>query len=1188
MIFNHVPFLLALSALLISCNAAVELDVEHNAEQQAGAIPPPRITIDLANLCSDVSVPDAEGKMVKGERECNSKKKVCQKVGQTDCTIVNAKLYGIDPKDLVADNIKVGIKVGEIVGNYIADEQTCTAEGDSQCVATADYPAAKVADIEAKVLKGQAIGHYAGTFEPDLPPASAVLASAQTGSQQGTIVDCTDSSVAGCVVPGSHAATAVAAIVAGDIKKDEAINGVTGSFRTSSPVCTANGNTECLVEGAFKSLDSTKLMGANLEKDYVLLTTTGTVNKKPANCGTDGEKACVAHGTFAAIKKDDLKKGHIRNGVTIGGVQGGYPSAAYPLASSQVALADLQSGSFASSLADPAAFEYWDANGVRYTGAGSADLAAQHILTAKSIFGVGGALIESPSTCNGDNQDGCVATGTYPAIKKSLLSEGIIRNGITIAGIEGKYPSASYPLPGKAGNDDLNFPANLAGAHSVVFWDAEGNPQTVAAAPQLVDTNILAGKTILGVGGNATASPPDCGSHNQLGCVAKAGYPSYPAARLVAANIKKGVTLQGPHGPIEGVYPSATAPFKQAATGNKKLTDANFNASIASSDAFEFWDSTGTMHTAGGDADFIAENLLKDVTAFGVTGTYQPQPAPCSATKVIDCVASVTRPSYNSGTLTADLIKKGVKIGTLTGTYPSAAAPLATDTGKTDLTSGNFNSQVSSATQFEYWNSAGEHFTAIGDADIAVTDNIRSGVNILGNVGSQDEIPSDCNVELQDDCVAKTHFKTVDTTRIDARNIKSGVTVLGVMGSYPSAGNLLPGGTALTDLTLGGWNAALASADSVEFWNAAGEVQTASGSALLVAGNIKDGSEIFGVTGSVKTTSGPCTAAGQQGCTANNSFPSYDKNALTPAVIKNGEQILGVTGDYVSGTRPLADGGFAGDTLSDDFNGSVTSSSTFQFWDSNGARHEVSGDGNISANNLSNSVTVFGVTGSVQPFPEIDPWDVLYNESYTDSSGTQKTGKLKVNCRNMTDSDSGEHKEAGAINPYRNIDDFNNGRNRMPNQNPFNDDAYKCNGDAFVDVSYNTSTSSPGTCGQANVKCIYKDRISKLSWHQVSFGGDRKTYSQGKTKCSGLSVGGLTNWRLPTQKEALMAYVHGIRDISLRVSGNASRFPVHSFSWTSTQDSTDSDQAYAVEMVQGISRPQSKLDTELIHCVHDN
>lgn len=1195
---NSLIFSLVATLTLVGCDDQLQVELTYVAEQSRNGVTAvtEKVNISLAELCSDVTVPSEDGQMVRGTRDCTGTTKVCQKVGDTGCTMADRALYGIDPKDLKPGNIKAGVQVGNVTGSYVANGQDCAADGAGQCLATADFPAVKISEIATKVLKGQAIGSHQGQFEPDLPPASAVRFGASTGGQAGTIADCTSAATVGCIVPATHAATAPATITAGNIKKDAIINGVTGSFRTASPVCAADGAANCLVEGTFKAIDSARVVSTNLEDGYDVLTTRGSVKAKPSNCTADGATACVAHGTFAAIDASTLAAGKIRRGVTIGGVTGDYPSANHPITGAQSAVNDLQNGNFSARLASPDTFEYWDANGVRYTGTGTADLKAANILTTKSLFGIQGGLITSHGDCSEDNQQNCVATTSHPAIKKALLSESQIRSGVTIAGVQGKYPSLDYPLDGKGGNTDLDFPANVDGNHSVVFWDAEGNPQTVAAAPDLEPTNILATKSVLGVAGSATGSPADCGTHNQTGCVAKAGFPSYEASRLTAENIKKGVDIAGPSGTVTGAFPSAAAPFRPTATGAKKLTSSNFNSSIASAQSFEFWDSTGAMHTHQGDADFTAANLLKDVTAFGVTGTYQAQPADCSATKVTDCVATATRPTYDSATLTADKIKAGEKIGAITGTYPSATAPLAGSTAMADLKGGSFNSQVSSATSFEYWDSSGQRFTAVGDPDIAVAANIRSATTILGNGGSQPETPDLCTGELQADCVAKTDYKTVDVSRIDAKNIKANTNILGVTGSYPSATNRLPDSSAVPNLTTGNWNASVASNAEFEFWNSAGEVKTAKGSSLLVAGNIKSGEAVFGVDGSVTTTSGDCSTPGQLGCTATASFPSYDKVALKPEVIKDGEQILGVTGDYISATRPMPDGGFAGSTLSANFNNAIRSNSAFQFWDSNGVRHEANGDSDIQAANLRTGVNAFGVSGSVTPYPEIDPWDVLYDETYIDSSGTQKTGKMKVNCRNMTDSDSGEAwSSTTTVSNYRNIDDYNNGRNRMPNQNPFLNDAYKCNGDAFMDVSRKSSDNSLGTCGDTGVKCIFKDRIAKLLWQEVSFGGARKTYSQAMTECQNSTVGGFNNWRLPTQKEALMAYVHGIRDVSLRLGSNSGRYRVNNFTWTSTYDSKSRDtytgvytDAYAVEMVQGISRPQSKSILEMVHCVHDN
>ena len=73
-------------------------------------------------------------------------------------------------------------------------------------------------------------------------------------------------------------------------------------------------------------------------------------------------------------------------------------------------------------------------------------LQPQNLAAGTTIAGVVGQVV-MPSACSdGGTGVGCVASSTFPAAAASHLTAGNIRSGVTIGGVTGNYPSATYPL----------------------------------------------------------------------------------------------------------------------------------------------------------------------------------------------------------------------------------------------------------------------------------------------------------------------------------------------------------------------------------------------------------------------------------------------------------------------------------------------------------------------------------------------------------------------------------------------------------------------------------------------------------------------------------------------------------------------------------------------------------------------
>lgn len=203
-------------------------------------------------------------------------------------------------------------------------------------------------------------------------------------------------------------------------------------------------------------------------------------------------------------------------------------------------------------------------------------------------------------------------------------------------------------------------------------------------------------------------------------------------------------------------------------------------------------------------------------------------------------------------------------------------------------------------------------YADVSEVNAAAAD-VRSGKKIVGSDGSvitgtipnkaaQTYTPGTTDQTIAaGQYIAGAQVITGDTDLV-AGNIKSGVSIFGVTGNY--AGNAAPETQTKTVTP----NAAgqTVTPDSGKLLSAV----TINGDADLVAGNIKSGVNIFGVTGSYVGASAPQTQTktvtpSSQSQTVNPdsgkllSSVTVDGDAdLVPSNIKSGVNIFGVTGNY--------------------------------------------------------------------------------------------------------------------------------------------------------------------------------------------------------------------------------------------------------------------------------------------------
>lgn len=266
---------------------------------------------------------------------------------------------------------------------------------------------------------------------------------------------------------------------------------------------------------------------------------------------------------------------------------------------------------------------------------GTMDCAMLHTSTCSEAI-TSGCYVTSASAADGGAHES--ATEPLVAVKASSLQASDIRLGVTIGPVTGTYSPEAAPAPAPApASAPPPAPPPTCTADGEVGCVTDNDFKAVAVA-NVVAANLRTGTTIAGVAGTLG----DCIDGAEGVCVLPAAYKAVVSADLSEGKIKAAETIGG----VTGKYPSVAYKLPGAGISGAALDGTNFEARAKATTATEFWKADGRRETFFGTANIIPSNIKKDVSIFGVTGSY-------------DAAAIAIEPND---------LRKGVTYGGVTGT----------------------------------------------------------------------------------------------------------------------------------------------------------------------------------------------------------------------------------------------------------------------------------------------------------------------------------------------------------------------------------------------------------------------------------------------------------------------------------------------------------------------------------------
>jgi hypothetical protein len=534
---------------------------------------------------------------------------------------------------------------------------------------------------------------------------------------------------------------------------------------------------------------------------------------------------------------------------------------------------------------------------------------APKVAAGKNVAGVLGSYTGGLVGCSNDGDVGCVTAGNLKAADTLGAADKIL-SGQTLAGVAGNVTlpavghvltGTSYGVGGTGSTGSLTVPAVTSVLSGSGAYGNPTTPLTPIYTPDFPEVgNVLSTDSVNGVAGTLTL-PSTNNVRTINGTYGVGGSGSTPALANCNTDGDTGCVAMGPT--IAAAMITGAADkilFGQTLGGINGNVHLPTIGKVLSGTTYGI-NGTGLTGTLTLP---LASNVLFGSGAYGdpdaaITPTLVPDFPSAGNVLNMDTVNGVT------GTLTLPDVSK-----VLTGTTYGASGNGSTGTLTLPLAA---NVLTGSG--------------AYGDPESTVTPAYTPDFPEAENVLSTDTVDGAPGT-LTLPTVGKV---LLNTTYGVASNISTGTLTL------PSAGNVLSGSG-----TYGDPGAAVTPAYTPDFPLASHVLNTdtvdgvAGTLTLPAAANVRVINGAFGVGGNGTTpTLANCSAGNQSGCVTTDTYK----------------------------TMNLASAGTATGLTASNFNATIATNTSFEFWDASGARHTVTGDNKLSIGNVRNSVTIFGVTG---------------------------------------------------------------------------------------------------------------------------------------------------------------------------------------------------------------------------------
>ena len=585
---------------------------------------------------------------------------------------------------------------------------------------------------------------------------------------------------------------------------------------------------------------------------------------------------------------------------------------------------------------------------------------------------------------------------------------------------------------------------------------------------------------------------------------------------------------------------------------------------------------TTQTHKSADLTNLQAGNILIGVTIAGVSGSVTPAPADCLSDGETGCVAVTNFPAVdkvNSITANASKIRSSVTIAGVVGSLADCSA----DGGVGCVAVAAFKA---------------------ADMSVSIAGNIKTGAMIAGVSGSVTPAPAACSSAGEQSCVATgTYFagpacgadasncflppyavstqplKAINYNAIDVSKMLDTFTLSGATGTVVSKGSW-----ALTDVFPGtGYYTGVSNAPA--------------------AGTMLSGTTVNAVAGTATAAPADCSMNGVTGCVTTAPYLSGDLTNLTEGNIKNGVTIAGVLGLYPNATYKLPSAGGAAGLTNATFDAKVKLATAFEYWTEAGAREQSVGDADITAAKIASGVSIFGLSGSLAAAVAPNAWDVRVG---TVVNGV--TGMLKVNCRNRVNNTIYNYNgsvsfitngavitASGSTDYWDTIDDYNNGVSGLPPGVVSGWTNNDCGGVETVTDDVNvwkdittTNGTTASNCGATSGNCTMKDKITGLHWSKIQ--STSQTWSVAINTCDALTHNSQSDWRLPTQKELMEAYTHGIRSGASANWITEANMSANYF-WSGSSISSSTLTAWNVFLARGYTNGDYKANPNQVVCV---